>query len=582
VLIIAKVRDRFAAHGHAGLVGIALVLMLGIGAARVISTYQVFSQTNDEPAHIAAGIEWLERGSYTFEPLHPPLARVAVALGPYLSGLRLAGQGDMWEEGNEILLAHHRYQHNLSLARLGVLPFFLLATFLVWHWGRVRYGNGPSLLATLLFTTSPVILAHAGQATTDMALTATFTAALLAYINFLERPTYLRSTILGTSVGFALLSKFSTLVFMSTCGLALLLWRWLLVRGRREKTVRTDRFRWSRGFCIAALAFLLVVWAGYRFSVGPLADEATRPHAAIDRVVGTAGILHNWAYSVAVPAPAFFRGLGQLFQKQKEGHKAYLLGHIRQNGWWYFFPVALAVKTTLPLLIFTAMGIFYLGKTSWFEKDWIAAAPVVAALALVLVCMPSQINIGVRHILPIYPLFAIIGGVGLCRFWRAAKPKYTGPALILILLTWHLTSSFWAHPEYLAYFNELARQHPERILVDSDLDWGQDLFRLSAALRQRRIEDVSIAYAGSADLREFDLPPFRTLSPHQPTSGWIAISLFRLKEGGRYLPDDSFSWLEAYRPVCLVGRSILLYYVAESASGEREQRISRPGAKDGQ
>src|SRR5271157_2190015 len=213
---------------------VALFLLAGIGVARIVSTYHVFSQTTDEPAHVATGMEWLERGTYTFEPLHPPLARVAVAIGPYLSGLRLNDNQGLWIEGNELLLARGRYLHNLALARLGVLPFFLLATFLVWYWAHVRYGDGPALVATFLFTTSPVVLAHAGLATTDMPLTATFTGALLAYINFLEKPTYLRSAILGVAASLAILSKFSALVFLPACGFTLLLTRWLMNRRPKE------------------------------------------------------------------------------------------------------------------------------------------------------------------------------------------------------------------------------------------------------------------------------------------------------------------------------------------------------------
>ena len=101
--------------------------------------------------------------------------------------------------------------------------------------------------------------------------------------------------------------------------------------------------------------------------------------------------------------------------------------------------------------------------------------------------MPSHINIGVRHILPIYPLLAIIGGVGACRFWEDMKPKYAAASIIILLLAWQLLSSVRAHPDYLAYFNEFAGSHPERILLDSDLDWGQDLLRLSTALQQKHI-----------------------------------------------------------------------------------------------
>jgi 4-amino-4-deoxy-L-arabinose transferase-like glycosyltransferase len=552
------------------LMGIAVLLMAGIGMARIVSTYHVFSQTTDEPAHVAAGMEWLERGTYTFEPLHPPLARVAVTLGPYLSGLRLKDNRGLWIEGNELFLARGQYLHNLFLARLGVLPFFLLATFLVWYWARERYGDWPALAATFLFTTSPVVLAHSGLATTDMAATATFTAALLAYVNFLERPTCSRSSVLGVAVALAILSKFSALVFLPACGITLLLSKRVIDPHTNESARSSVRTPWSRAVAVSSFVMILVVWAGYRFNVSSATDATARPHYTIDQLVGTEGALHNAAYAVAelpfVPATALFQGLAKVRYKETVGHKSYLLGHVRQTGWWYFFPVALAVKSTIPFLILVLTGIYCLGKSIWrSNRSWIDVAPVIAALTILLVCLPSRINIGVRHILPIYPLLAIIAGVGACRLWEVVKLKYVAAALILTLVAWQLTSSIGVHPNYLTYFNAFAGKHPERVLIDSDLDWGQDLLRLSAALQQRHVRQVSLAYAGSSrlDLTRFGLPAFQVLAPHQPATGWIAISLLQLKTGGLGLPDDSFSWLEAYTPVALVGQSIRLYYVPD-------------------
>src|ERR1700680_1462762 len=249
-LISDETRTSFAA---------ALIVLAAIGVIRIVSTYSVFNQTTDEPAHVATGMEWLQRGTYTLEPLHPPLARVAVALGPYLSGLRLTGEGRMWAEGNQILLARGRYLHNLALARSGVLPFFLLATFVVWYWSRAKYGSWASLISTLLFTTSPVVLAHAGLATTDMAVTATFSLALLAFVNLLEQASYLRAVFFGIAVGLAVLSKFSVLVFLPVSAVALLACRWFLRRNDTEKPAGTEPFRWSRGLTLAALLSFLVV-----------------------------------------------------------------------------------------------------------------------------------------------------------------------------------------------------------------------------------------------------------------------------------------------------------------------------------
>lgn len=574
------------ANGRRIIGAMLFCLLAGIGVARIISTYKVFSQTTDEPAHLITGMEWLQRGTYTFEPLHPPLGRVAIALGPYISGLRLSDRYGMWEKGNRILL-DGSYQHNLTLARLGVLPFFLLTAVLVFFWGRGRYGEIPALLATLLFTTTPVVLAHAGLATTDMALTAAFTGAWMAFVALLDRPTYLRCLVFGLAAGVAALSKFSALVFLPACAAALLVWRWFLSRSKKVN-VTPDRFRWIKGISLVGLVMFLVIWAGYRFSVGSVTSAAARPHPTLDRMFGARGDFHNWSYAVAesrwVLAPAFLQGLAEIHQKNAGGANGYLLGHVRKTGWWYFFPVAVTVKTTIALLVVAGVGAISLLKSSWREKNWIVAAPVIAALVLLLVCMPSHINIGVRHILPIYPLFAILGGFGAYRIWNAPNKHYVGPVLVLMLLTWQVAASIRVHPDYLAYFNEFAGQHPERILVDSDLDWGQDLLRLSSVLQQRHLDEISIAYAGSAglDLKQFSLPRFKELVPHQPTTGWVAISLLRLKTGGFGFPSDSFSWLDAYQPVCLVGRSIRLYYVPDESSREIGRRDSRSQARNAQ
>jgi hypothetical protein len=146
---------------------LAATVLIAVAVSRVVATYPLFNQTWDEPAHVAAGMEWLSRGTYTYEPLHPPLARVMVALGPYLDGLRSGGHESPWLEGNSILHAGGRYYHNLSLARLGVLPFLVVAGIVVFLWTRRLFGDVPGVVATLLFTTLPPVLAHSGIATTD-------------------------------------------------------------------------------------------------------------------------------------------------------------------------------------------------------------------------------------------------------------------------------------------------------------------------------------------------------------------------------------------------------------------------------
>jgi hypothetical protein len=526
---------------------------LVVGAGRIVSTYPVFNQTWDEPAHVAAGMEWLDRGSYTYEPLHPPLARVMVALGPRLAGIRSAGHQAVWLEGNSILYAGGEYHRNLALARLGALPFFLLAGLAVFAWTRRIAGPAAAVCAVLLYSTLPVILAHASIATTDMAAAATVVLAAYALTLWLEQPTRGRSLLLGLALAFAVLAKFSALLFLPAVTVAILLSR----RGERDTAgslsapSRTTRLR------LTYLALLLTMWAGYRFAVGPLIPAtngaATQPAGTVDRVAG----------APVFPAPAFFEGLGELAAKNRAGHKSYLLGEVRTTGWWYFFPVAVAVKTPIAFLLLWGVGVVVTARGSPGTRRRRLLEPVAIAGAILLVCLPSRINIGLRHVLPIYPFLAITAGIGLASLGRTTRLRTpAGPVLAAALLGWHLAASVGAHPDYLAYFNEVAGDHPERILVDSDLDNGQDLDRLADTLRARRIPEVWLAYAGSATVAEHGLPPVRWLEPRRPVSGWVAASLYSIKLGSLGRPGhDDFAWLEGYRPVARVGRSILLYHI---------------------
>jgi hypothetical protein len=534
-------------------------VITAVAVARIVSTYPVFNQSWDEPAHLATGMEWLDAGRYSREPLHPPLARVAIALGPYLEGDRSPGYTNTWQEGNALLQWRDRYQRNLTLARLGVLPFFLLATAAVYLWARHLFGAPVGVTAVLLFTTIPPVLGHAGLATTELAATATLCWALYAFSHWLREPTRAWSIGLGVAAAAAVLSKFSALLFLPAgCAALYLCHR----AGRRDRDTphSPNRLRAAR---LAYLPMLLLVWAGYRFSIGPLITTmdvplAERPGAHLPA--------ERAAYRVAeasiYPAPEFFQGLSMLYHKNEAGQKAYLLGDVRTTGWWYFFPVALAVKTPLALGALLLAYLWRLRRDQ--ERRWEMAAPFVAALAILLVCLPSRINIGVRHVLPIYPLLAICAAGGAAALWTEARRRWLGPAFVIVLVAWQVVTSTRAHPDYVAYFNELANDHPERVLVDSDLDNGMDLLRLADTLRELRVPRLWIAYAGSADLGRHGLPPYRELPPRTRVTGWVAASLYDIKLGSVDTEThDEFAWLDHERPVATVGKSIRLYHFDE-------------------
>src|SRR6266481_430676 len=202
---------------HALALVLALVLLATI---RIVATYHVFDHTSDEPAHIACGMELLDQGRYVWEPQHPPLARLAAAVGPYLVGARYQGtkkadEGSMTLEGLQVLYAGNHYAKTLTAARLGILPFFWIACLVVYWWGKRYFGAAVAVVAVFLFTFLPVTLAHGGLATTDMALTAFTGAAFLSALVWLEDPSPRNSVLLGSSTALAVLSKLSAPMFLA-------------------------------------------------------------------------------------------------------------------------------------------------------------------------------------------------------------------------------------------------------------------------------------------------------------------------------------------------------------------------------
>ena len=272
---------------------LALALTL-IASARIVSTYAVFSHTFDEPAHIACGMEYLDKGVYKLEPQHPPLSRVAAALGPYLAGIRSSGfldhgRFEMNDEGLTVLYHEHRYGRNLTLARLGILPFFWVACLVIYRWGRRWFDPVIAVAALFLFSFLPPVLAHAGLATTDMALTAFLAAALLAALNWVRQPSPRSALWFGAAGGLAVLSKFSALAFFPAAAAIALAWflvrerpgfawLWSAVRGRLA-TLCSGRAGGLRGG-VGGIP-LLLRQAGFRRHTPPGARVFQR-HPAVD------------------------------------------------------------------------------------------------------------------------------------------------------------------------------------------------------------------------------------------------------------------------------------------------------------
>ena len=475
------------------------------------------------------------KGAYTWEAHHPPLARVAAALGPYLSGIgtqttpRPDPSDARLEEGVRILYHGHHYDRTLALARLGILPFFWVACLAVYWWGLRHFSRATAVVAVFLFTFMPPVLAHAGLATTDMALTAFMALSFVAGLIWVEEPTVGHGIWFGLATGLMVLSKFSCLAFYPVVVVLALAGYFVTERPGVGAVVRDVRNRIPT-FVLAVLIGFLTIWAGYRFSFGRI------PFA-----------------NISLPFPELYAGIKQVQEHASQGDICFLLGETRKTGFWNFYLVGIAFKSPLGFLALLGIGLVLIfWKQPLTRRLWL---PLAFSAGTLLVGMFSTINIGLRHVLPVYVGFSLLAAVAVMKLLESGRTRKWVWGLLGALVLWMTASSALSHPDYLPYFNELAGSEPENILVDSDLDWGQDIKRLATRLHE--VGATSVAWTGYvwADLeQEHGFPKIRPMNRYRPVEGWNAIGVTLLKS------YRTIVWPDEIKPHWRVGKSIYLWY----------------------
>jgi len=517
---------------------LALALgLLAIAATRIIATSPVFSNTADEPTTLGCGLQYLGDHIYRYEPQHPPLARLASAVLPYLlAGARPRGMADMGEDARTTIFRSGNPSRMLALMRLGILPFFLVASLAAYFWASHYFGGAAGVFAMALFTMLPPVLAHGGLATLDMGLTGWLGAAYLALLLWSEKPTWQRGAWFGVATALASVSRFTALGYLpATAVLTLIAW-FAIERPDRGKAIALVKER-AATFGVAVLTGALTIWAVYSFSFG-----------------------EPPGWHVRLPAPEFFLGAAQNLSNSQTGHTAFLLGQHGTRGWWYYFPVVLSVKTPIAFLLLLGLGLWL----CWRRRAAVRyVVPLAFSIGMLAPAMNGHVNIGVRHILPIYIGFSVIAAVGLRQLaeWSDRR-KGAGVAAVALLL-WLAGSGAIHHPDYLAYFNEFAGSHPENIIVDSDLDWMQDTKRLAKRLRELGAKEVNYGWLGDDQLLWPELPPTRKINPLEPAEGWTAVSptidkIVQYGLGYRY--PGLNPWFDSLQPSERVG-TLFLYYI---------------------
>ncbi len=496
---------------HVWRIALPTLLILLFLANGLNDALQHSAVADEVGGHTSAGYLYWTTGKYSGGIANFPLPHLLIAL--------------------PVILFHRTYElfteQHLLLFRLPVLLMGTLLAILVYRLAAGLFDRRTALASLFLFSLSPNLLAHASLATLDVPLTFFVFLTVYTLWRAVRQPHWARMLALSFALGCALVTKIPAFLLVPTVLIVLPVLR----HTRRDRNAHTPLPRWAWLF-LPLVPWLVIntVYLNFPFSSGHLL-----PPQYLDAV--TIKLTHASAQLAT-------------------GHAAYLCGRYSESGWWYYFPFAILVKTPGPMLVLLALGLV---RRHTLESLLIVLLPIAAFLG---VAMAARLNIGIRHILVIYPFLFLLAGNGAARLWTRG---WRGGVLV-VLAAWYVWQAAVIPPHHLSYFNTLSggTRNGHRLLIDSNYDWGQN----DGYLRRY--------------IREQGIPCRINPDPFRPTTGRIFVNANALHGTYGAGGEMGYRWLKRFQPVNQIAYTWFEYDVPEDALPENPtdpRRVTGPTAK---
>lgn len=576
----------------------AFILVVAMGALMFFSLKDT-ALTYDELAHIPAGYSYLKLKDYRINPEHPPLAKDIAALplmfmdlnwpkdNPAFSDVKNNQWWIQYDTGTQFIWRSNNDPFAIILAaRCGMILLTLALGYLIFIFARKRFGNKVALLSLFFYSFCPNFLAHGRLVTTDVGATFGIVLAMHFFLEMFDRPSLKNIILAGLALGIALCFKFSTVLLIPLFGILCIFYA-----VKREPNI----FGFLRYcfYCILAglvAVFLVIIPLYYIQSY----------NEPLDKLIYDADSLlegQNMALwrniSIEVLKIPVLRPLGiYLIGFFKAGHRTifgnttFFMGQVNTTAWWQYFPTVYAIKVPLALLFLSMLGIYAYARRAGEKKLLNRIKTNIHIFAMILwlviywaVSVFGNLNIGIRHLLPVFPFMMMLCALGLVYFWKHFSPQSKTVRFIFVLvfsglLIWYAIEPLRAFPDYLSYFNELVwpMDNGRNIVVDSNVDWGQDFYKLHRYAQEHGIRDIKMHFLGGSDPQYFFGSGYTKIDRYSgPQKGWLAISATYFKNGTaipladikKFNPDDTlyYSWLKDTKPTAIIGRSIYLFNI---------------------
>ncbi len=577
---------------HANIVAaILLIIVFVLSFSSILEDTLTF----DETAHIGAGYSYLVKRDMRINPEHPPLIKNIAAFPLLFLGLNFPEDSPNWIQehpprwwvqfdfANDFIYKTGNDPDKIMLfSRTAMILVLLILGWLIFYFTKKMYGNKAALISLFLFSFSPTFLAHGRLANTDVGAALGALLSFYFWIRFLESPKMKNIFIAGITFGIALSLKFSLVLLIPTFIIITLIYALL----QEKPLIRLIKYSFF-AFLAGVIGMVFVVFPIYQYHVYNYPPERqARDAEFILETFGNREIVEAVIYSsnmpILRPFAQYFLGLFMAMQRVDGGNTTFFMGEISTVSWKEYFPVVYFIKEPLTFHFLTfiaiALSVFFLFRYRFFQrpifwlKEYYAEFSMLVFIAIYwYTSITSNLNIGVRHLLPVFPFtFILVSGMmSKIKF----KPFIAILSLLLMFQAYSVVSSY---PHFLAYFNETVRKDEKHMyVVDSNLDWGQDLKRTKNWLDENNIDFVYIDYFGGGDLDyylgEGNYKRWDGKNRYEDfeKGNYFVVSVNQL-QGGRANPAkdfdqsyDHYSWTYLHNPVQIIGDSIFVYYISE-------------------
>ena len=578
---------------------LAIALLTLFGLLAVTSMWND-SANYDERIHLPAGYAYLTQKDMRLNPEHPPLVKDLTALPLLFMKINFPYQSWGWNTslvsdssrtpswqtdvglGNDLLYySGNDAQNMMRYGRIPIILIGILLGFYIFRFVRELWGDLAGIIALIFYSFSPTFLAHTRLVTTDVAAAAAFFISCYYFYKWLKISTYRNLFIFGIVLGISFLTKFSTFLLAPIFGFAVLVW--ILLRGQWKK--------YLGGFILVLVIAYLVVGAVYAFHVWNYSIEKQiidtkfilstfgfKPLVNLSVWVSSQPVLRTWGH--------YFLGLLMVLQRSGGGNTTYYLGEVSAEGSRSYFPLVYLIKEPLAYILVIFLGIFLALKhcvrhcrersVKYWWQDFIELIknhPAEMGMIIIIFIywafsIRSRLNIGVRHILPTLPFIYALTARQISFWIKGGIQERKRGFIVAILFIWVIVSVVSVWPSFLAYFNGIAGgpKNGYKFVVDSNLDWGQDILRLADFIEKNNIKEIKMDYFSGAPaeyyIKTAKIEPFNR---EVPQKGWLAISATILMGACKddKIPcsysERAYAWLDSYKPAAKIGYSIFIY-----------------------